>query len=108
MISVHGLILGASHMATTPSKVTAEDDVPPEIQERVARYMIRWEEYLTQDRKDREQERFYTQQLQEETEDLVSRQFFKSKITTLEESRRTHKDNIAAVNDKVRQVVSAM
>lgn len=49
------------HMATTPSKITPEDDVPAEIQNRVSRYMRQWDGYLSQDRKDREQEIFYTQ-----------------------------------------------
>lgn len=89
-------------MATTPRKVTQEDVVPEEIQERVARYMLRWDGYLAQDRKDREQEIFYTNQLREETEDIESRKFFKSKLATLAESRRAQKENISAVHDKAR------
>ena len=95
-------------MATTPSKVSPEDDVPPEIQEHVARYMIRWEGYLTQDKKDKEQVRFYTRQLQEETEDIESRKFFKSKIASAEASRRAQKENLTDVYEKVRQIVSAV
>src|SRR3954462_4063016 len=93
-------------MATTPNRVTAEDDVPAEIQEQVARYMIRWEGYITQDRKDKEQVRFYSRQLQEETEDIESRKFFKSKIATAEASRRAQKENLTALYEKVRQIVS--
>src|SRR3954469_25760286 len=89
-------------------RVQTKDDVPAEIQEHVARYMIRWEGYLTQDHKDKEQVRFYSRQLQEETEDLESRKFFKSKIATLEASRRAQKENLTVMNEKVRQIVSAI
>src|SRR4051812_25554782 len=95
-------------MANTPNKVTAEDDVPAEIQEHVARYMIRWEGYITQDRKDKEQVNFYSRQLQEETRDIECRKFFKSKIATAEASRRAQKENLTAVYEKVQQIVSAV
>lgn len=93
-------------MATTPSKITREDDVPAEIQERVARYMLQWEGYLTQDRKYREGEIFYTKQLREETKDLESRQFFKSKLATLTASRRTQKELLSMIRvDKCERYV---
>ena len=38
---------------TTPRELTPTDFVPREIEERVEKYMKWWEDYLTQDRKDK-------------------------------------------------------
>ena len=83
------------------------DFVPREIEEHVEKYMKRWENYLTQDQKDKHSEYFYLKRLDTE-EDPETKKFFESKLAELKDSRHVQGQNVSSMNSKVRQIVAEM
>src|SRR4051812_35123259 len=69
--------------------------------------MQRWDEYLTQDRKDQHQEVFYAERLRDET-DEATKKLFESKLAALADPRHVQQQNVTNVNKKVRQIVTEL